>query len=640
MATELPILNHGTLAAADLSAKQYFGVKLSSSSGYAVCTTAGEQATGILQNDPESGEHCSVMLLGLSKASAGGTISYMDPLTVDASSEIVKADEATDFVIGFAMESAVDGDIFQMFVFPAGQVASTADVDALVSSANYSSAGQYTAVKPHTTAGQIVRCSVAGEAAMGILTNAPAASATALVKTHGVTTFKAGTGGVTAGDKLACEADGELVTASGDAFIIGYALATVSAGSTGLMFVDPAGLYSVDGVTLADGKIWVGNGSNEAAAVTMSGDGTISNAGVLTVTGLATTSAGDASGDLIYRDAAATFERLAKGTAAQILAMNGAATAPEWIAQSAMTVGAATTATTAATATNVATTAAGDAIGDLLYRDAAATLERLAVGAPGAVLQVNAGATAPQWAALSSDVTIADGGAVTIANEAVTAAKMGSAAQGTIFRGDAANAVSELNLADGKIAVGDGTDVAAVSAKTSGRILVGNGTTLASVAVAGDATLVAAGTLTLDKSLIRKKAISANSAAVVAMNANPIVILDHSAMITAGEIATDDILIFHGAVLQLNGGAAAYDTNQNTIAKYQTAGGGASVSLTLANFFNAGADGKVSTLKPIATDLAPEINEDIVLTSSASPFTAGGDRALAGYVYYSVYTPV
>ncbi|UYL09085.1 hypothetical protein B9G69_000655 [Bdellovibrio sp. SKB1291214] len=40
--------------------------------------------------------------------------------------------------------------------------------------------------------------------------------------------------------------------------------------------------------SLADGKIWVGNGSNAATAVTMSGDATISNAGALTLATVAT----------------------------------------------------------------------------------------------------------------------------------------------------------------------------------------------------------------------------------------------------------------------------------------------------------------------------------------------------------------
>jgi hypothetical protein len=131
-----------------------------------------------------------------------------------------------------------------------------------------------------------------------------------------------------------------------------------------------------------------------------------------------------------------------------------------------------------------------------------------------------------------------------------------------------------------------------------------------------------------------------SAAEIIASNTTPLVVLDHSAMVTAGELVATDTLIFHGAILQIDGGADNYDQNQNTIAKYQTAGGGASVSLTLANFFNGGADNKMSTLKPIATDVALEADQDIVLTSSASPKNAAGDRELNVQVFYSIYKRV
>ena len=43
-----------------------------------------------------------------------------------------------------------------------------------------------------------------------------------------------------------------------------------------------------------------------------------------------------------------------------------------------------------------------DAAGDLVYGTAADTLGRLAIGTAGQVLQVNSGATAPEWAAPAS----------------------------------------------------------------------------------------------------------------------------------------------------------------------------------------------------------------------------------------------
>lgn len=83
-------------------------------------------------------------------------------------------------------------------------------------------------------------------------------------------------------------------------------------------------------------------------------------------------------GDLPYATADATWARLAKGTARQVLAMNSGATAPEWVAslQSLLTTQ-----------------------GDIVYASAANTPARLAKGTAGQVLAINSGATAPEWVA-------------------------------------------------------------------------------------------------------------------------------------------------------------------------------------------------------------------------------------------------
>lgn len=637
MATEKNVWLHTRSAAADLSSYQYHAVYLNSSDQIALCSTQGQVSIGLLQNEPTSGQNADVAFAGIAKGLLGGTVTYMDPLCTDTSGHLIKANDNDENVIGRALKSGVATAIIPVMVIPSVGLSAgvTPSQETYTAHANYASTGQYLAVKAHTDDGEVILCAAAGEAILGILQNAPASGAEAEVCTYGECTAKAG-GTVTAGDRLAIDASGQVVTASGNAQVIGWAVADIASGATGTIFVAPVGMYSVDGSTLADGKIWIGSSGNAAVACTPSGHVSMTNAGAFSVTNVATTSSGDAAGDLIYRDASTTFERLAKGTAAQILAMNGAATAPEWIAQSAITAG---NATTAATATNVATTSSGDAAGDLIYRDAAATLERLAKGTAGQILAMNTGASAPEWVSMSSDATMAAGGAVTIGAKKVAVSKLYSAAQGCIFRTDATNAVSELSLADGKIAVGDGTDVVALSAKTSGQILVGNGTTLASVAVAGDATLVAAGTLTLDKEFIRTSVTDITAANVKTLNATPVVLVDHSALVGAGTIAAGDALIFHGAVVNLYGGAAAYDQAENMTVVYQTAGGGATVSLTLANFCNGGVDGKLSTLKPIATDVAPDADEDLVIKCSASPYNAQGDRNMRVVCYYSVMTP-
>ncbi len=96
--------------------------------------------------------------------------------------------------------------------------------------------------------------------------------------------------------------------------------------------------------TLSNGKIWIGDATNNPAEQTMSGDGTISNSGVLDLNNLAVETSeiadnavdgtkinisGNANGDLMYYNGT-DWVRLASGTTGQVLQTNGTA-APTWV---------------------------------------------------------------------------------------------------------------------------------------------------------------------------------------------------------------------------------------------------------------------------------------------------------------------
>ena len=91
--------------------------------------------------------------------------------------------------------------------------------------------------------------------------------------------------------------------------------------------------------TLSNGKIWIGDASNDPLEQTLSGDVTISNTGVATiqdnsVDGTDIALGSDATGDLMYYNGT-DWVRLASGTTGQILQANGAA-APSWSARTAI----------------------------------------------------------------------------------------------------------------------------------------------------------------------------------------------------------------------------------------------------------------------------------------------------------------
>jgi hypothetical protein len=108
VATEKPILLDSMNATADLSAKQFFAVKVDASNDEAVviCSVQGERAYGILQNNPKAGWSASAMVAGISKAVYGGTVTRGDQLMVDANGRLI-TQTGTNVVVGIARVSGV-----------------------------------------------------------------------------------------------------------------------------------------------------------------------------------------------------------------------------------------------------------------------------------------------------------------------------------------------------------------------------------------------------------------------------------------------------------------------------------------------------------------------------------------------------
>lgn len=135
--------HHGlsAVAAADLSAKQYYAVKIDSA-GKAALAGAGEFAVGILQNKPAAGQAAAIASVSaISKAVAGGSISAGATVAVDSNGKLVDATEAkvntsdtgsaTDAVIasnvvGVALAAASAGDLFPVLITLSGATPATA----------------------------------------------------------------------------------------------------------------------------------------------------------------------------------------------------------------------------------------------------------------------------------------------------------------------------------------------------------------------------------------------------------------------------------------------------------------------------------------------------------------------------------
>lgn len=118
------------------------------------------------------------------------------------------------------------------------------------------------------------------------------------------------------------------------------------------------------------------------------------------------------TGDLLYATGATALSKLAIGTSTTILTSTGAA--PQWSSASGVTVG---------TATNLA----GGAAGSVPYQTGAGATSMLAIGTAAQVLQVNAGATAPEW--VSSTGT---GNVVRDTSPTLTTPLLGTPTSGTL----------------------------------------------------------------------------------------------------------------------------------------------------------------------------------------------------------------
>ena len=75
-------------AAADLSAKQYYLVKLDANGKVVVCAATSDVPVGVLQNKPTSGQAAEVLVCGVSKVSSDAAIDEGKLLKTSADGQV------------------------------------------------------------------------------------------------------------------------------------------------------------------------------------------------------------------------------------------------------------------------------------------------------------------------------------------------------------------------------------------------------------------------------------------------------------------------------------------------------------------------------------------------------------------------
>ena len=115
MAFEQPGFKITLVAGGDLSAKQFHFVKLNSSGQAVICAAITDIPVGILQNKPTSGQEAEIMVNGISKLVADGTIDEGNLIGTSNDGQgdaIVAGSDGTVYTVGQALEAAAAGEIF------------------------------------------------------------------------------------------------------------------------------------------------------------------------------------------------------------------------------------------------------------------------------------------------------------------------------------------------------------------------------------------------------------------------------------------------------------------------------------------------------------------------------------------------
>jgi hypothetical protein len=120
MATESPLIHDGsqTTAAADLSAKQYFAVKLTAARSVNLANTGGENIYGILQNTPLANDAADVGIFGVSCAVVGSAgCAAGDALSTDNTGALV-TQSGGNKTVAVALEAGTSGEIISVKIIP------------------------------------------------------------------------------------------------------------------------------------------------------------------------------------------------------------------------------------------------------------------------------------------------------------------------------------------------------------------------------------------------------------------------------------------------------------------------------------------------------------------------------------------
>ena len=111
------------IAGEDLSSAQFKFVTLEADGQVDLADADAENCIGVLINDPAAAAAATVVVSGKVMVTAGGAVTAGDAVVTDASGDAVElttSSSATAVTMGYALEDAVDGQIFAIELIQGG----------------------------------------------------------------------------------------------------------------------------------------------------------------------------------------------------------------------------------------------------------------------------------------------------------------------------------------------------------------------------------------------------------------------------------------------------------------------------------------------------------------------------------------
>mgnify|MGYP003325985969 CR=1 FL=1 len=122
MPYEAFVFDHSFKAAADLTTKQFYLVKLTAADTVGLTAAVTDATIGVLQNKPNTAQAAQVRILGISKVVSDGSstaIAVGDKLATNTSGKVVKNTTSGRPIVGTALNaSTTDGGIISVLLTP------------------------------------------------------------------------------------------------------------------------------------------------------------------------------------------------------------------------------------------------------------------------------------------------------------------------------------------------------------------------------------------------------------------------------------------------------------------------------------------------------------------------------------------